>query len=144
VNNLYLSDRHCLFGVDVDNFPGTAPVEWGHEAPMAPLGQLPFFFDLSIFLKAAGLFDALASPLLYGSPTPPKKGCPLDLESRNGAHPSGSAARLPDKNLDDCGRELIEISGERRRFEPNKQFREEIFASASITGLNLISFTDGW
>jgi hypothetical protein len=57
-------------GVALDSFAGSVHIEWDRET--APLGQLPFFID---FLKTAGLFDAPVAdrPLLYRSPTAPKK-----------------------------------------------------------------------
>ena len=59
-------------GVDVDSFAGPVRVEWDHEAPMTPHGQLVFFID---YLKTSGLFEALVAdcPLRYASPNAPKK-----------------------------------------------------------------------
>jgi hypothetical protein len=56
----------------VDSFAGPVRVEWDHEAPMTPHGQLAFFID---YLKTSGLFDALVAdcPLRYASPNAPKK-----------------------------------------------------------------------
>jgi len=45
-------------GADVDSFAGPVRVEWDHEAPMTPHGQLVFFID---YLKTSGLFDALVA-----------------------------------------------------------------------------------
>jgi hypothetical protein len=58
--------------VDVDSFAGSVRVEWDHEGPMTPHGQLVFFID---YLKTSGLFDALVAdcPLRYASPNAPKK-----------------------------------------------------------------------
>jgi hypothetical protein len=58
--------------VVVDSYVGRIHVEWDGQAPLTPLGQLPFFID---YLKAAGLFDAWVAdcPLSYKSPNAPKK-----------------------------------------------------------------------
>ena len=59
-------------GVEVDSFAGAIRVEWDHDAPMTPHGQLAFFIH---YLKTSGLFDALVAdcPLRYLSPNAPKK-----------------------------------------------------------------------
>ncbi len=56
----------------MDSYVGRIHVEWDGQAPLTPLGQLPFFID---YLKAAGLFDAWVAdcPLSYKSPNAPKK-----------------------------------------------------------------------
>jgi hypothetical protein len=56
----------------VDSYAGRIHVEWDEQAPLTPLGQLPFFID---YLKAAGLFDAWVEdcPLAYKSPNAPPK-----------------------------------------------------------------------
>jgi len=59
-------------GVEVDSFCGPVRVEWDHDAPMTPHGQLAFFVH---YLKTSGVFDALVAdcPLRYVSPNAPKK-----------------------------------------------------------------------
>ena len=61
-----------LSGVEVDSFGGPVRVEWDHEAPMTPHGQLAFFIH---YLKTSGVFDAFVAdcPLRYLSPNAPKK-----------------------------------------------------------------------
>ncbi len=51
-------------GVEVDSFGGPVRVEWDHEAPMTPFGQLAFFIH---YLKTSGVFDAFVTdrPLQY-------------------------------------------------------------------------------
>jgi hypothetical protein len=51
-----------------DSFAGRIDVEWDATAPVAGLGQLPFFID---YLKQVGLFDA------WG------RACPLSFTSQN-------------------------------------------------------------
>jgi len=55
-----------------DTFGGRVHVEWDPEAPVTPLGQLPFFVD---YLKQAGLFDAWVAdcPLTLSSPNAPRR-----------------------------------------------------------------------
>ena len=56
--------------VAVDSWAGQIKVEWDPNAPLTPLGQLPFFIE---YLKLAGLFDALVAdcPLARTSPNAP-------------------------------------------------------------------------
>jgi hypothetical protein len=56
--------------VVVDTYGGRVHVEWDVDAPVTPLGQLPFFVE---FLKVAGLFDIWVTdcPLAYTSPNAP-------------------------------------------------------------------------
>jgi Transposase DDE domain group 1 len=62
----------CDPPVGVDTYAGRVHVDWQPDAPITPLGQLPFFID---FLKTAGLFDnwVAACPLHYTSPNAPSK-----------------------------------------------------------------------
>ena len=57
--------------VAVDTFGGRVHVEWDPQAPVTPLGQLPFFVE---YLRLGGLFDPWVAdcPLLYTSPNAPK------------------------------------------------------------------------
>lgn len=57
--------------VAVDTFGGRVHVEWDREAPVTPLGQLPFFIE---FLRLGGLFDPWVAdcPLVYESPNAPR------------------------------------------------------------------------
>ncbi len=56
----------------VDSFGGRVHVEWDSQAPVTPLGQLPFFIE---YLRLGGLFDPWVAdcPLFYESPNAPKK-----------------------------------------------------------------------
>jgi hypothetical protein len=60
------------FSTTADTFAGRIHIEWDNEAPVTPLGQLPFFID---YLKQAGLFDAFVAdcPLRLTSPNAPSK-----------------------------------------------------------------------
>jgi hypothetical protein len=55
-----------------DTFAGRVHVEWDDQAPVTPLGQMPFFID---YLKQAGVFDAWVAdcPLHLSSPNAPRK-----------------------------------------------------------------------
>ena len=44
-----------VWSATADTFAGRVHVEWDDQAPVTPLGQLPFFID---YLKQARLFDA--------------------------------------------------------------------------------------
>lgn len=57
--------------VAVDTFGGRVHVEWDPQAPVTPLGQLPFFIE---YLRLGGLFDPWVAdcPLAYTSPNAPK------------------------------------------------------------------------
>ena len=57
--------------VVIDSYAGRVHVEWATDAPVTPLGQLPFFID---FLKTAGLFDSWVDdcPLAYTSSNRPQ------------------------------------------------------------------------
>jgi Transposase DDE domain group 1 len=57
--------------VAVDTFGGRVHVEWDPQAPVTPLGQLPFFIE---YLRLGGLFDPWVAdcPLGYTSPNAPK------------------------------------------------------------------------
>jgi hypothetical protein len=52
-------------------FGGRVHVEWDPQAPVTPLGQLPFFIE---YLRLGGLFDPWVAdcPLAYTSPNAPK------------------------------------------------------------------------
>lgn len=56
----------------IDTFGGRIHVEWDPQAPVTPLGQLPFFIE---FLKLGNLFDPWINecPLEYNSPNAPEK-----------------------------------------------------------------------
>lgn len=56
--------------IPVETFGGRVHVEWAPQAPVTPLGQLPFFIE---FLKTAELFDPWVAdcPLEYHSPNAP-------------------------------------------------------------------------
>jgi hypothetical protein len=58
--------------MSADTFAGRVRIEWDDDAPISPLGQLPFFID---YLKQGGLFDALVAdcPLRLISPNAPSK-----------------------------------------------------------------------
>ncbi len=58
--------------VSVDTFGGRVHVEWDSQAPVTPLGQLPFFIE---YLRLGGLFDPWVAdcPLAYASPNAPKR-----------------------------------------------------------------------
>ena len=57
--------------VAVDTFGGRVHVEWDPQAPVTPLGQLPFFIE---YLRLGGLFDPWVAdcPLAYTSPNAPR------------------------------------------------------------------------
>jgi hypothetical protein len=57
--------------VAVDTFGGRVHVEWDPQAPVTPLGQLPFFIE---YLRLGGLFDPWVAdcPLGYTSPNAPR------------------------------------------------------------------------
>ena len=57
--------------VAVDTFGGRVHVEWDPQAPVTPLGQLPFFIK---YLRLGGLFDPWMAdcPLRYTSPNSPR------------------------------------------------------------------------
>jgi hypothetical protein len=52
-------------------FGGRVHVEWDPQAPVTPLGQLPFFIE---YLRLGGLFEPWVAdcPLAYTSPNAPK------------------------------------------------------------------------
>lgn len=56
--------------IPIDTFGGRVHVEWNPQAPVTPLGQLPFFIE---FLKTAQLFEPWVQdcPLAYTSPNAP-------------------------------------------------------------------------
>lgn len=56
--------------VAVDTFGGRVHVEWDPQAPVTPLGQLPFFIE---YLRLGGLFEPWVAdcPLAYTSPNAP-------------------------------------------------------------------------
>ena len=56
--------------VTVETFGGRVHVEWDPQAPVTPLGQLPFFIE---YLRLGGLFDPWVAdcPLAYTSPNAP-------------------------------------------------------------------------
>src|SRR5688572_2405702 len=54
--------------IPVDTYGGRVYIEWNHETPVTPLGQLSFFIE---FLKRTELFDEWV------------KHCPLELTSPN-------------------------------------------------------------
>lgn len=56
--------------IPIDTFAGRVHVEWNPQAPVTPLGQLPFFIE---FLKTAQLFEPWVQdcPLAYTSPNAP-------------------------------------------------------------------------
>ena len=56
--------------VAVDTFGGRVHIEWGPQAAVTPLGQLPFFTE---FLQVSGLFDPWVEscPLVLTSPNAP-------------------------------------------------------------------------
>jgi DDE family transposase len=55
-----------------DTFAGRVHVEWDVDAPVTPLGQLPFFIE---YLKQGGLFVGWVAdcPLSFASPNAPRK-----------------------------------------------------------------------
>jgi hypothetical protein len=61
-----------VWSATADTFAGRVHVEWDDQAPVTPLGQLPFFID---YLKQARLFDAWVAdcPLHLTSPNAPGK-----------------------------------------------------------------------
>jgi len=73
-----LGERKCLvlpsekMPVFADTYGGRVRLEWDRQAPVTPLGQLPFFID---FLKTAELYSAWIAdcPLSYTSNNAPKK-----------------------------------------------------------------------
>ncbi len=73
-----LGERSMVVGgddasqVEADGFGGPAWVEWDHEAPMTPHGQLAFFIP---YLKTSRVFVAFVAdrPSPYLSPNAPKK-----------------------------------------------------------------------
>jgi Transposase DDE domain group 1 len=58
-------------GIPVDTYGGRVYIDWDHETPVTPLGQLSFFIE---FLKRTELFDRWVSncPLRLSSPNAPK------------------------------------------------------------------------
>lgn len=58
--------------ISVDTFDGKVHIEWDAEAPVTPIGQLPFFIQ---FLKLGGRFDGWVNdcPLHYKSNNAPQK-----------------------------------------------------------------------
>ena len=58
--------------IEVDTYAGKLHVEWGPDAVVTPIGQLPFFIQ---FLKLGGRFDLWVAqcPLTYRSNNAPEK-----------------------------------------------------------------------
>ena len=58
--------------IAVDTYDGKIHIEWDSEAPVTPMGQLPFFIQ---FLKLGGRFDPWVEqcPLSYASNNAPQK-----------------------------------------------------------------------
>ena len=58
--------------LSIDTFGGRVHVEWEPQAPVTPLGQLPFFIE---YLKLGGLFEPWVNdcPLGFTSPNAPTK-----------------------------------------------------------------------
>lgn len=70
--SLAIKNERFPANISVDTFDGKVHIEWDSEAPVTPLGQLPFFIQ---FLKIGGRFDPWVSgcPLFYSSNNAPKK-----------------------------------------------------------------------
>jgi len=58
--------------VAVDTYGGRVQINWDHETPVTPMGQLAFFIE---FLKRTELFDHFIKtcPLQFTSPNAPSK-----------------------------------------------------------------------
>lgn len=59
-------------GIDLDTYGGKIRIEWEPQAPVTPMGQLPFFTS---FLKTSSLFSewVRGCPMTWASPNAPKK-----------------------------------------------------------------------
>ena len=69
--NQIVESDHLANKIAVDTYDGRVHVEWDHETPVTPMGQLVFFIE---FLKRTELFDlwVKACPLKYISPNAPQ------------------------------------------------------------------------
>ena len=67
-----LGPSGCPGPISLDTYDGKLHIEWAPDAPVTPLGQLPFFIQ---FLKSGGRFDPWVNdcPLNYCSNNAPEK-----------------------------------------------------------------------
>src|SRR5258708_16254369 len=70
--NLACQIDHVMNRVAVDTYGGRVHIDWDHETPVTPLGQLAFFIE---FLKRTELFDhwIATCPLKLISPNAPQQ-----------------------------------------------------------------------